>query len=329
MIRTPASTASSTVVVSSAIAAELADGQIRAEGDSEQQPPDWGGQPSYARTEQVLDRIRHGQVLAGAGQVAFRERAPEFEREQRVAERRVDQAPKQMTREAETEPLVQKLPYPAQAQRTHLEALDARRPDRPLERRRSTGALGEQEADGGRLEPWRRELQHFERRRVEPLHVVDRDQERPAIGQRAQDVEKTERDRPQLGWPTGRLGAQDRDLERSPLRSVQVPELRAVDPVEKIDEPGECQPRRRSVRTRREHPDPAPTRSGDTGLPERSSCRSPARRAGPRPGQSVGTGEELVQPRKLRLSPDRTRSDTCDDGQGRPPKPLIPQPRGH
>ncbi len=286
---------------------ELADGQIGAEGDREQQPPDWGGQPFYARTEQVLDRIRHGQLLAGAGQVAFGQRAPEFEREQWVAERRVDQAPKQRPREAQTEPLVQKLPNPAQAQT-----------DPPRGARRSTARSPARAAmfDRG---AWRAGSGRRTSRAVAPRTPAlraDGESSHCTSSIAIRSDRRSASARKRLRKPSaiarssgGRPVGSARRTAISSARRCGVcksTELRAVDPVEKIDEPRECQPRRRSVRARREHPDPTPTGSGDTGLPERrladpraareDKCPASLSRRGTRAGSPVPALARPVPP---------------------------------
>ena len=126
---------------------ELGNGQIGAEGDREHQPADLRRKPADAGTEHVFDRVGHGEVLADARQVALGQRPADLEREERVAEGRVDEAAHQTAREAEAEAVEQELARRAEAQRSHVEAFELRWSNGPLERRHSTGALGQQEAD--------------------------------------------------------------------------------------------------------------------------------------------------------------------------------------
>jgi hypothetical protein len=72
---------------------QLPNGRILAQRNRQQHPPDRGRQPAHAHAEQVLDRLGHRQVVADARQVALRERPADLEREQGVAQGRVDQAP--------------------------------------------------------------------------------------------------------------------------------------------------------------------------------------------------------------------------------------------
>ena len=77
----------------------------------------------------------------------------------------------------------------------------------------------------GRVQPAHRVGEHLDRRRVEPLHVVDRDEERPGLAQPAQEGGGADRHR--LGRQrVARPGAQQRDLDRLALRIGQLGQLR-------------------------------------------------------------------------------------------------------
>jgi hypothetical protein len=171
-------------------------------------------QPADAGTEHVFDRVGHGRSADPAGRP--RQRPADLEREERVAEGRVDEAAHQTAREAEAEAVEQELARRAEAQRSHVEAFELRWSNGPLERRHSTGALREQEADRSRLESGGRKREHLTRRRVEPLHVVDRDQERLPHRHGTEEIQGGKHDRTRLRRPTARFGAEG-DLERPTL----------------------------------------------------------------------------------------------------------------
>ena len=63
-----------------------------------------------------------------------------------------------------------------------------------------------------------RQLEHAERGRVEPLRVVERDEHRAALGERAQNVEHGQPDRVRIRRSVARLHDQERDLQRPPPR---------------------------------------------------------------------------------------------------------------
>ena len=239
--------------------------------------------------------------------------------------------PQQRPREAQPEPLVQELPDGAAGSAGRprgARAPSARSPARAGDV--LAGALGEQEADGGRPRAGAPRTPALRptgdrataRRRSRSGAARRRPARAACSGNRARSPAA------RVARPSG-SARRTRHLERSPLRSVQLAELLGVDPVETgRSSAGECQPRLGAPLARvDEHPAPCATRSGDAGLPERRLADPRAAREDKSPRAS--RGEELVQGHQFRLSPDRFRPDAPDEGQGRPPKPLIPQPRGH
>lgn len=84
------------------------------------------------------------------------------------------------------------------------------------------------------------ELEGPERRPVEPLEVVDREEHRPNTSHGPDDADRRDRDRARLG-PLVALAPEEGDLERSPLRSRELGEDGVVEAVEEVDEPGERQ----------------------------------------------------------------------------------------
>ena len=100
-----------------------------------------------------------------------------------------------------------------------------------------------------------------------------------------------------------RLGPQQRDLERLPLRRRQRLELVRADPVEQVDQRGEREPRLGAASSRREHAQPALPGRADARLPEQRLPDSRLARENER-ARPVRGSEELVQQRELRLAAD-------------------------
>ena len=140
---------------------------------------------------------------------------------------------------------------------------------------------------------------------VEPLDVVDRDQDGPIrSGELAQEPGDRHRQRPLVRRGAGRLDAQERDLERAALRRGQSAQGVVVDPAQEVGQPAEREPllgsagRAESTRQPRAAPSRRPP-------PRRSTCRSP-----PRP--------------RRRAPPGRRRRAR---GTARPPRARRPAPR--
>src|SRR3982751_6795233 len=104
-----------------------------------------------------------------------------------------------MPRQAQPEPLRERASDRAEAEWADLELLQPRRFERTLEWRRTTGPPREDEGDRGRPETARRKDECVGRGRVEPLDVVDRDQQRLVCGERSKRIQEPERDRSRRG----------------------------------------------------------------------------------------------------------------------------------
>src|SRR5207244_2275956 len=105
----------------------------------------------------------------------------------------------------------------AQADRRELDAFEPSTLQRPLEQRRGSLPFRQQEAHGFGVETPRGERDRLGRRRVEPLDVVDRDDERAPGGEGLEYVQKRERDRPFFRRRVVGLRAEERHVERAPL----------------------------------------------------------------------------------------------------------------
>ena len=273
---------------------ELVRVQLAAQGDREQGAPLRVGQCRHADVEHVLDRVRQRDLPAGRSPLG--ERAPDLEREQRVAERRVGDPAHQRSRHGEPQPLGQQAARVAEPERADLQALERPLLEHPLERGPAPGPAREQERDGLVRQPRRGERQGLGGRRVEPLEVVDRHQQR---GEPAQLVEHAQRDG--LLGRLARRGPQQRRLQRGPLRARQAGH---VDPVEEVDQPRERMARLGPARPR--HGDAQPERAGlvDPRLPQRRLPDPGRAREHERPRGPV---EERSEPRELGLAADEPR----------------------
>ena len=312
---------------------QLADLDVAAQRDGEQDPALALGQRGDPRAEDVLDGLGDDQLAADRRRAARGERAPQLEREQRVAERRVRHAPQQRARHAHAEPPGEQPARRVEVERADVEPRERAAAERALERSHAARAAREQEADRRAVEPPRGEAQGLGGRRVEPLQVVDRDQDRTGGRQRPQTVEHAQRDRPRLRGVGRRLAAQQRDLERPRLRRGQPVEGVRADAVEQVDQRGERQPRLGVAGPRGEDPVPARPRAGDPGLPQGRLADAGRPGDQQRPPRA---GEERVERRELRLAGDDAgcravvhAATLSDRGPGQPriwSRRIIPPP---
>ena len=119
---------------------------------------------------------------------------------------------------------------------------------------RRPGRRASRNVDRLAAQPARGERERLLRRAVEPLHVVDGDQHRPAPASSAQRRQHGQRDhlRPRAAGPSGRRGT-----ARRPGRAAAAPaplQLLAGHPVEEVDQPRERQARLGLAGARHEHP---------------------------------------------------------------------------
>ena len=240
------------------------------------------------------------------------ERPSDLEREQGIPERRLVDAAQELPCEAQPEPLGQDPPRSAEAERADLEPSQRPPLERALESSLKTESLGEQEADGLALEAAHDEVECVGGRRIEPLDVVDRDQQRLTGSQGAQRVQEAKRDRVGLGRRALRLGPQKGHHQRSQLRSRQANELLRLNPVEQIDQRGKREPRVGAARPRRQHPPAVHPGELEADLPERGLADS--RPAHENECARVPVLEERVEGGELRLATDGAARPLC----GRP-----------
>ena len=248
---------------------QLAGPEVAAQGDRQQQPALGLWQARDAGTEQVLDRIRQRQVLSDPRQAALLQGASELEREQRVSERDGLDPAQQVTGEGEREPLAQQPPQPAEVQRPDLERAPAVAAQGPFDGRDVQGPAREQDHHPCVLEPASGHEQRLDRRRVEPLDVVDGHQQRALGGQQPQHTDERQRDLVRVGRRPVGLGPQERHLERPALGLGQRGELRRGDAVEQVDERREGELGVGARGPGLQHPVAVRPGQGEPGLPER------------------------------------------------------------
>ncbi len=113
-------------------------------------------------------------------------------------------------------------------------------------------ALGHQEAGRFIDQPARHELEHERRGRIQPLHVVHRQEDAPICGQPLDDAKTRRRDRPLIRWRPLLLREQERRFERTPLDRGDRSERFAQYRLEQVGQPRKRQPSLALCRTRDE-----------------------------------------------------------------------------
>jgi hypothetical protein len=176
--------------------------------------------------EQLLEVLGDGERLAGCRPGSLPGEGPgDLEGEQRV--------PLRDTVEPEQDGMVEVPPGPGSqeaghrllAQRAHGHPVKAqRRPCLTQTERVAAGANAQRHQDPDRriLQTADHERQHPGRRRVQPLDIVDRDDQRSGRGQRAQDAQGRERHRSLVRWSTLDLCSEERGVQRASLRRGQI-----------------------------------------------------------------------------------------------------------
>ena len=244
-----------------------------------------GGKPGDPRAHELFERLRNRQRPS---RVDVRvENAGQLEREERVPARPLVDAEQRLAGERPAEPVPQEPMERADAERPHRQAPDGLRAERPLESRRllrRRAPPGEQQAHG--LAPSRaeRERQRVRRRGIEPLEIVDRDEERPVLA-RATAARCESRSRARADRPRSSAASSRRSATSSARR------LGAAAPAgprrgrPRTDRPAQREPGRARLR-------PVATRA--RAIPARAHARRPQARAStsrspPRPRARVRT----------------------------------------
>jgi hypothetical protein len=216
--------------------------------------------------EIACDRELVGRRLHG---VARLQRACKLEREERIAVRLLVDATKRRPRKGRSESTLQQAPGRPEAQRAEREPLEWKG---ALELGRqdavdaSARAFGHQHAEPNVGQATKSEGERGGARRVEPLDVVDGDEQRTLPNERAQRREERDCDRAPVGrWPASVL-EQERDCQRPSLHRRQTGDdiMRLG---EQIREHGERQPPFGFGRPRKEYVELALTRRRDCSVP--------------------------------------------------------------
>jgi hypothetical protein len=190
------------------------------------------------------ERLRHGQRLAGShlGPTPV-ERAADLERVERVPAARLLDPEQHETRERAAEPREEEPVERCQGERAERASLEPRCGHRRLQAERVERCAGaahrSQHAHACPLQTTGREHQRSGRALVEPLRVVDRDEQRLLGRERTQEGDGRDRERPLVGELLARLGAKKRDLDRAALRVGQPPEKLRRDASEDVPEAAE------------------------------------------------------------------------------------------
>src|SRR5581483_238913 len=161
---------------------------------------------------------------------------------------------------------------------------------------------GHEQPDRLRAEPPQRELERSRRGGVEPLGVVERDEERAPLGHDAKHVEHREPDRMAVWRSIPRLGDQEGDLERAPPRRKQRRSGLLEHGAEELRKTGEGKGRLRLDPAAGQDPAEAFLGFVDAGLPEDRLADPRLAREDERPRAALDAGEESSHRRELSVA---------------------------
>ena len=261
------------------------------------------------RRDETGERRRNRQPLTRAGAFTrLLERAPELERIERIPARRLVKLDKRRSRKRDTEPLAQQTMSRADTQRAEPQSPQQLVRKRAIEPERScffaAAAACDENRGRRRRKPPKRERQHRGRRRIEPLHVINRNQQRPAAAL-TEKLEHRERDRPHFRRRPLDLLQQQSRRKRTTLRHRQPPQPLRQHRAQEIGEGSKREGRLGARRTARE--------DGETLLPRRHHrCVEERRLPDPcltvqhKPlGRGLPSREKVRQHRNLDLTADK------------------------
>jgi hypothetical protein len=289
---------------------ELGQAQPPAQRHDEQRPAGRPRKLRHACPERVTSQISDRRFGADRPRPAFHQGPAEFQREQRIPLRCVEQAPERSWWQGQAEALRQQTARGTQAQRPDLSRVQHGRPQRFLHAGSRARPSGQQELELLPTGPAIREREHFGRGGIKPLQVIHGDQQRLAGCQRAQHAQEPRGDREALRCRVHRLGPQQRRLQCPPLRNRQAADGPDVDPLEQVEKPGERKLRLSPARPRRQHANTPVTGQPQAPFPQRRLADArPARQQQGEPG-SVPV-KELLQHRQLGLPADHPEASPC------------------
>ncbi len=245
----------------------LCGAQVGVEREGKQCPPHRAAEVGHSHPQQVLHIVRHRDVLAQRVEVPTDKQPADLEGEQRVSQGGVVDPAKQMVREAEPEPFGEEVSRGAEAHGADEQVLGVSVGERLLQGRGASWAPRAEERDRLLIDASHGVRQRLLRGSVEPLDVVDREEQRISGRERAQRGQHAERDQVRLRRAR-RIGAVERHVERLALRRRQRRQLFGGDAIEQVDERSEGQPRLRAACPRHESSTAALEPELDAALPK-------------------------------------------------------------
>ena len=223
-----------------------------------------------AGADERLQRLRDAQRLGRVDVLA--QGTPELERKEGISARDLVDAQQRRPRERPAEPRLQDPVQRAGTERADVLALDRFAVERKLELG-SVGATpepaGEKQPDVLALQAPQRELQGGSRRSVQPLDIVDREQDRLTLGEQVQRATDGHGQRSEVDRRARLLAEQQRGLERTPTGRFELVDHFPEYVFEQVSQPGVFDPQLDLGGARRQDAKPAVSRSLDTGEPDR------------------------------------------------------------
>ncbi len=229
-----------------------------------------GRESGDPRAQELFERLGDRQWLEWVDVGV--ENASELQREERISARPLLDADQRLAREGPAEPVVQELVERAHAERPHRHPPDPLRtkPRVDFRRLRSIGEpSGEQHENIVRGKPSQGERKRARRRWVEPLDVVDGDQNRFLFAEKLHHVAHRDGERAMIDSLTRRLLSQHRDLERVPSRCRERRQGVVEDVLEQIAQSHVSEAALGLGRPRGEDAEIPPVRMLNPGEPER------------------------------------------------------------
>ena len=195
--------------------------RVRAHRRDEQRVSDTFGQHAKALGEKLAEILGDRKCAVELdAPAAVLERSGDVEGEERIPAGHLVKPPQRRPRERHAQARAEQLVQRTQAQRADADPGDSVR-QRALQLERRTpaavAASRHQHTDGLHAKAPHSEPDQVRRRRIEPLHVVDREHDRAPSRKRPERVEERERDRPSIRRRLRLVGKQQGDLERRPL----------------------------------------------------------------------------------------------------------------
>ena len=196
-----------------------------------------------AAGDQGLNVAGHRQRLARRRDPTLEQDAGDLQRKQGVTVGGLRDADQHRPRQRLAEPGPDDVVEGRNTQRADADPDDQAGWQRPLQGQaigaRITEPAGGQDPHARGPKPPHREVQHAGRWRIEPLQVVDCDQQRPPCRQLQQDAADRRRQRARVAQRAVGVAAQQRHLQRLPLRRRQAREEIVAKPGQQVGERGQ------------------------------------------------------------------------------------------